>query len=179
MADQLHLVLDLDGVLVCCESAARRPHLDTFLDHVFATFASVSLWSAASQWHVDACVGQYMHDRPFQCVWTSAQTTRRVLAYAQPTSRDCNAGGNQIRVKKLRRLWRRYGPAMHKHNTLVVDDTHTTYVDNYGNAVAVDTFYSGDDTDRGLLELMERLDAIRRGYARDGSVRHIEKRVLK
>jgi hypothetical protein len=156
-----HLILDVDGTLSAEYEICARPHLHIFLCECFALFKSVSLWSAASRSHIDCVVRECLSGYPFRFIWTSEKCTQRG-SYEQ-----------QIKVKKLKRAFSHF-PDMDEHNTLIVDNTPTTYMLNYGNAVPVETFY-GERDDKALPRLLFSLECIRAQFLAEGTVRHINK----
>ena len=79
--------------------------------------------------------------------------------------------------KKLKRVCRRYWHHYTLHNTLVVDDTPSTYIHNYGNALQISTFHAGDRSDRGLLQALETMQFCVDQFALCGNVRQIQKKI--
>jgi len=53
--DKIHIILDMDSTLIDRDDddiIYGRPYLKLFLDYCFKTFASVSIWTAASrEWY--------------------------------------------------------------------------------------------------------------------------------
>ena len=193
---RLHLILDLDGTLVLDEapssggggggfnSPVPRPHLRRFFSVCFSHCASVSLWTAASaDWLF--LVSQLLDEmKPpgaprFLFEWAadrcSLRSDRRAIEEGDFYAR-------RLATKPLRKVWRRgVGKAngIRKHNTLIVDDTPTTFVHNHGNALLIPSFSSAPQTkaqsaqeDDHLLRLCAFLPHL----AAAADVRTIEKR---
>jgi hypothetical protein len=148
----IHLILDMDGTLVNM-SAQARPYLKEFLCFCFANFASVNIWTAASkEWYCtvhDKVFQNILEDNKFGFVWTSDRITRKTVASIEEFYPQ------RMSVKRLKKVWRQ-SKTINKYNTLIIDDTHTTYQENYGNAIPIPTFEK-DMMDTYLIRLIEWL----------------------
>jgi len=172
-----HLWLDLDETLVHGEehgdSVIPRPHLETLLRFTFENFATVNIWTAASRSWFEQVFAEELSPalppshREFHHVWCGDRCVNTV---------DYDAVDNRefyqpyYQVKPLVKVWRRY-KFMNCHNTLIVDNTPTTYERNYGNAIPIDDF-EGDAKDAELLKLTYYLPTL----LPLPSVRYTEKR---
>ncbi len=67
---------------------------------------------------------------------------------------------SRLPIKKLRKVWKLYRHTFTKERILILDNTPTTYADNYGNALVISTFTNGAD-DRELLTVLEKLKHLR------------------
>ena len=115
--------------------------------------------------------------RPGTQTGTLKEGTERATRVT-PGSRYCCGGNNyhmySTRIKKLSKI---YGKQVgwSKFRTLIIEDTPTNCVDNYGNAVYVPTYdvsRGGASSDRVLRQLTFFLDWL----GTQPNVRHIEKR---
>ena len=186
----LALVLDMDGTLVASSAGTcrARPHLVAFLEYVFRECGVVGIWTAASPtWYelvytavlrpalveVSARLGV---ECSFSFVWTYRRCT-----HTYENRDEC------VTTKRLHKLWRRRSGifrAIRRENTLVVDDTASTFAANYGNAIHVREYDpdadDGDDGDDGdddeLLMLQRFIALVLEHYTRTGTVRTFDKR---
>jgi len=219
-ASALALVLDMDNTLIDCANWIRRPdgtfeadvpiarpHLEALLAYAFEHACAVGIWTSATDiWYarVNAEIFAPTLERisarlgrpcAFDFVYTRRRCTRSV-AYA---------GGyfgcmERVRTtKRLRKLWRvRTGirAGITRDNTLILDDSPSVYVDNYGNGVPVPAFdlalnaydmtdrreyydpdaADDDDDDDTLLRLVTYLREVHAVFLATGTVRHIDKR---
>lgn len=164
----MNLILDLDGTLVADTDKedimpSHRPYLEEFLDYVFSVCENVSVWSAASEEWVLPILETIKTPRPFHFVWCG-KTTPKVRWGYMP-----------YKIKKLKKVWKAF-PSYTKHNTLILDNTPATYVENYGNAIGIYTYISGEDNE--LKKLQEFFPKIIENFEVTGTVRHIHKYAL-
>jgi len=187
------LILDIDGTLIFAEEKAKlihmqvkqhyhfeldggsilvwkRPDIDEFLEWCFEHY-DVGVWSASGSEYVHSVLTHIIADHlrsKVKFIWTSIRCTRKY----QQQSLDISM---PITIKRLKKLWRRkksgsYNPdsvgSYNRRNTLIVDDTPTTYQKNYGNAIPI-TSYTGSLRDselkrvKRLLELLISSDDVR------------------
>jgi RNA polymerase II subunit A small phosphatase-like protein len=134
-----------------------RPHLQEFLDYLFAEF-HVGVWTSSGQLYAEPLVEALMPGRPLKFVWSSARCS---------TARDWETGSytTQKRLAKLKRLGFRL------EEIIGIDDTPTKYARNYGNLVRVPE-YTGQPDDDVLVRLMQYLPALKEV----GNIRSVEKR---
>ena len=198
----LALVLDMDGTLVASGGTAAtcraRPGLVDFLVFAFCEAGVVGVWTAASRtWYelvhravlgpaLAAVSARLGVECTFSFVWTYERCTHRFEWRG-----ECDT------TKRLHKLWRRRAGVfrtMHKHNTLIVDDTASTFAHNYSNAIHVRTYerdVDDDDDDDGcggdadadaddddeliaLQAYLERVVLVH--YAKHATVRSLDKR---
>ena len=166
----MHLILDIDGTLISeNEPIILRPHLQEFLEFCFDLFETVSIWSAAGQKHVEYIANLIL---PPGRKWLFVRYSK----HCHQTYRSQLGGiySEIVMEKRLRNIWkcqtyRKLG--ITKFNTLIIDNTPSVCLKNYGNAVYVPSFYT-DSTDQVLLELMEYLKIL----IEVNNVRTVEKR---
>eukprot|EP01083_Nonionella_stella_P093857 263221_1 len=158
----------------------KRPGLDAFIKFCFDNFQHVSIWTAASQEWADVfirnLIGHQYRDSFTQngnFVWSRSRLSKQFrMRYFY------HYGNDVITHKPLSKVWRsrtRRSEGWNKYNTLIIEDTPRNCVDNYGNAIYVDTYEIIDDTDNSdkcLFNLMKYLAAL----LQVDTVRCIEKR---
>lgn len=194
--NQLFLVLDIDGTLLSESTpvtmswhldllAVRkhlRPHLETFLEFAFTHCGGVGIWTAASSYWLDMFV--YAIDpngcRPWSFKWSGDRVTRK-WTYIDPMFSSIRT---QFKVKQLRKIWRNQSLRAQGYSlasTIIIENTPSTCLSNYGNAIYVKTYgdenEGEDDTgDDWLLTLVEYLKHLTKILSVEGSVRFSEKR---
>lgn len=138
-----------------------RPGLRQFLEFVFSDprIGTVSIWTASTgRWPViyARLLRPLMPAHAsFFFVWEGDRCLD-----AHPEGRN---GGNGTTLKPLKKVWRRYHPGMNRRNTLILDDTPSTYARNIGNAVRVRSFQGQTSVgrppdDRELARLVHLLN---------------------
>lgn len=178
----MNIVLDIDGTLIEASVASRkaeaviyRPFYQEFIDFCFDSpdISGVSIWTAGSKGWVDE-------------VFTEEEQTRFDFVYTGlncSLERICGGGLWNVDWRTTKPLAKIYkseknkllGYKYTKHNTIIIDDTATTFQQNYGNAVLIRR-YKGGETDRELKKLMSFLPTIVEEIKSIGSVRYMEKR---
>lgn len=153
-----HIILDVDDTLLTStksvDSVHLRPGLRVFFHKMFAhpLVASVSIWTASQGWWrevwplVHACLPPRAH---FFVVWEGNRCSRRHNIEWHRTDVE----------KRLSKLWRRrvtFG--MTRRNTIIVDDTATTFANNRGNALKIAPFNARDMRDDELARIWHRLE---------------------
>lgn len=173
MNDKL-LILDLDETLIHASSAALERAPDFMVDdfhvyarpraHEFVSFCRlhfrVAVWTSASESYARAITDHLLgSDYPLEFLWTRERCT----AVYDP--------GSQTRewVKDLKKV-RRRGYSLDR--VLMVDDTPTNLVRNYGNLIRIRAF-EGDARDVELQLLMPYLLQLRAV----SDVRSVDKRL--
>lgn len=174
----MNIILDMDETLIHGTfhyEIMVRPHLFEFLQFAFEKFKNVSIWTAASKaWFEQVNKEVFMPilekiGCSFHNVFTVENTT---LSHVY----DEYSGQMIMRVKKLRKLHRsKKFPDYNMDNTIIVDDTRTTFQKNYGNAIHVREFIGKYDDE--LEVLMRYLEEILLPYFQTyGTIRTLEKR---
>ena len=168
----MNIILDMDGTLVSQPDIIPRPFLAEFLKYCFRSFNSVSIWTAASREHFN-----FVNETIFKPIldeikgeWGFVYTEERCSVvynlldgfYTRPSV-----------IKCLKKVWKR--PGYTKHNTLIVDDNPSTYCENYGNAIPIDT-YTEQTGDNKLESLVGFLAELKTVFEVHGTIRHVEKR---
>jgi hypothetical protein len=138
------LVLDLDGTLIAeTESGATdatavlaRPHLREFLLAANALGYDLAIWSASCRAWIDTVL---------QVIWPTDAVGEPVFVF---TGARCvlkrhmdgmHESADATVIKPLKKVWKSF-PQYTKQQTIVLDNTPSTYTQNYGNALAVRTF---------------------------------------
>ena len=162
-----HIVLDIDGTLINEnneQGIVPRPYLEEFLYFCFNSFETVSIWTAATKEWFDYVNENILkpirrkYNLPnFFLVWTSERCSYKkfdvvkVSRFTRPRS-SCDTGAfkkfdvdqfqsTRFSIKRLKKLWKNKRWGLTKYNTLILDNTPRTYIENYGNAVPIPTFY--------------------------------------
>jgi RNA polymerase II subunit A small phosphatase-like protein len=171
--DRLTLMLDLDETLVYASEIElgraadfqalgyhvyRRPHLQTFLDHVLARY-DVGVWTSSGRRYADAVCAALFPPQALRFVWSSERCS---------LSRDWTTG-EYLNRKRLQKL-KTHGYRLER--LLAIDDTPSKHAQNYGNLVCVSEYLGEDPHDDELLRLIGYIDAL----AGEANVRTIEKR---
>ncbi|CAF1284586.1 unnamed protein product [Adineta ricciae] len=172
------LVLDIDGTLVFAEDKSqvthmeieqnhhfeleegsilvwKRPDIDEFLEWCLEQY-DVGVWSASGSEYVHAVVDHIFPEHlrsKLKFIWTSSRCTRR---YHQ---RSLDVYGVPFTIKKLRKLWRRKTNSYNRRNTLILDDSPSTYRENYGNAIPIAS-YAASSKDRELQRIKSLLETL-------------------
>lgn len=151
-----HIVLDVDGTLISevlheDEKVCPRPYLKEFLLFVFQHFDSVNIWTAASQqwWN-------YVYKKVIFSHLPEGKTFHRVWCERCIYVVDVDDGYRRYKCKPLQKYWKRKNWGMKKHNTLIVDDTPETYMQNHSNAIPILSYY-GQDDDEELKRVINHL----------------------
>lgn len=116
-----------------------RPKLNIFIDFCFEYF-SVAIWSAGEEDYVNKIIKYIFRDRQKQLlfIWSERKCTKIVKTYNFYNQ-------SIIRIKKLQKIWKKYKGIFDKTNTLIIDDTPSTYMKNYGNAIGIKQFDVDND----------------------------------
>ena len=148
------LVLDLDETLVHARTAAlertpdfmvppyaiyRRPHLDAFLEQVFASFAHVAVWTASTLPYALPVLDSILDRDRLAFVWGRERCTYR---FDRET-------GEHVLLKPITKL-RRAG--FRREHILYVDDSPEKLVRSYSNLVPIRPFVG--DPDDGELPMV-------------------------
>ena len=149
-----YLILDVDGTLISedtdeIDQVVPRPYLLYFLLFCFQSFHGVAIFSAASRYWVFSVIQR--HIRPllppsfqFLFVWSSERCTRKKLMTGL-------FDYEYITIKRLAKVTTSF-PQCTKHNMLVLDNTRTTFQENFGNGIHIPTFMSTMTSDDYLLQ---------------------------
>ncbi|UJR17409.1 hypothetical protein I4U23_004304 [Adineta vaga] len=172
------LVLDIDGTMIFAEQKSnlayiqveqdhhfkiddgsilvwKRPGLDEFVEWCFEHY-DIGIWSASSSEYVHSVLACIIPDHlrsKLKFIWTSIRCTRK----SQERSLDIYAV--PFTIKRLQKLWRNSTKTYNRRNTLILDDTPTTYQKNYGNAIPIIS-YSGSIKDCELERVKYLLESL-------------------
>lgn len=148
----MNLVLDLDGTLINNNSVIIRPYLDRFLYTSFQNFASVSIWTSASEYwckqvleNIDPILRSISYTLGKQCTFKHIMYDAHCDPYVLPN-------GKVVPIKRLSKMYNYWFTAS---NTIIVDDMPITFINNEKNGIHIPTFTSAND--RMLLYLEQYL----------------------
>lgn len=142
-------IIELPGYIM---HTKMRPGLHKFLRAVKIDW-KIGVWSAGTPAYVHKVVEAiFPKDIDIEFVMTAEHCdVRKICGYF---------GQTETLTKPLVKLWKETQHKFGQHNTLIVDDTATTYADNVDNALAIAHFDGEDDEDeeleRILMELHDR-----------------------
>lgn len=145
------LILDIDGTLISqsefdsqVSSFKFRPGLLGFLAAARSLGFKLAIWSAANEGHVENTVTRLKNslDEPlhFLFTWDNLKCTT-----------VCRSGKCHI-LKPLMKVWERF-PEFHEHNTVILDNTPSTYQKNKHNAIPIPTFFDNIKSAEDDIEL--------------------------
>lgn len=154
-----HFELDEGSILVW-----KRPDIDEFLEWCFEHY-DIGIWSASGSEYVHSVLIHIIPDHlrsKVKFIWTSMRCTRK---YQQ---RSLDTYAVPIIIKRLQKLWRKKRSrsdnpnsigSYNRRNTLIVDDTPSTYQKNYGNAIPIAS-YTGSLRDSELKRVKHVLELL-------------------
>lgn len=182
--DKPLLILDLDGTLIDTTVNVKhdpdnepdliyydnqdvfrvwkRPYLDDFLDWAFDYFY-VAIWSAASEDYVKMIIDELKPEgREFEFVWSSKRCNYRY--HFTGGNDEIGISLRYTVIKNLKKVWRLKDIGVipkrrkySKYRTLIIDDTPSTYLKNYGNAVPIEAYNLTFKNDEELLRIKQLL----------------------
>ena len=124
-----------------------RPGLEAFLRKIPVDY-KLALWSSAGEYYVNALAKQLESMRAgFEFVWHREQCTNRYHFHLD----------DYIPEKHLYKVKRKKGIPLER--MLIVDNTPEKCIQNYGNAIYIDSYYGGPD--EALLQLSNYLSKIK------------------
>lgn len=174
----LHLILDLDGTLISeplhsTTAPVARPGLSAFFQWVFQNFATVSIWTAASnQWFQWANRNILLPHMPptaqFFRVWTQDRCTW-ILDFDPDSDRPVSQP-----LKKLSKFCKKHHHGITRHNTVILEDTPSNCMKNHGNMILIKTLTEQEpDLDSELIKMKHWMQTtLLPGYTTTQTVRH-------
>jgi len=138
----MNIILDIDGTLID-ENIGPRPYLDSFMLFCFRNFTTVSLWTAGTALYASNIVQNIL--QPILDA-VSYKLQKHCSFYLVMTDIHCVFRNNVI-IKPLQSL----GGNFAAHNTLIVDDTPSTFTVNPFNGIPIPRFSSCNYNDAYLL----------------------------
>lgn len=143
-----HIFLDLDGTLLFKQNnqIIYRPYWKDFLIWCKQNFISISIWSANNKSYINEIVSYFnssIEELEFRYIIDQSRCT---LQYNQSFS-------SYKIIKKLSKIWKQ---DMNKYNTIIVDDTETTFEQNRSNGILISSFM-GDKNDTGLIDIRSKI----------------------
>lgn len=128
----------------------KRPLLKGFLEYCFNNF-KVGIWSASDIRYINCILDGILtkeQKEKLHCIYSFDQCTKKVVGFQETSI-----------LKNLNKLWR--NGSYNKTNTLVIDDTPTTYKNNIGNAIPIDKWDKDKIKDKELTRIIERLKVLK------------------
>lgn len=150
----MNLVLDLDGTLInatdSLDKVVPRPYLDRFLCTSFQHFSSVSIWTASSEFWckqvlenvINPILVSVSHTLGRKCEFRHIMYDQHCNVYTLPN-------GKFAPIKPLAKMYNYWFTA---NNTIIVDDTPITFMNNERNGIHIPTFVGSNDRMLLLLE---------------------------
>lgn len=140
-----------------------RPHLDKFLDYLFANY-NVSIMTAAEKDYALFIIENFILTKP------ERKLNFIFFRYQVELSREIYGG-----VKDLRVIWELFQVSgFTKQNTVIIDDLDMVYETNPHNTLRIKGFFIVDEDtgkinydmadDDEILKIMSKLDHIRKVY---------------
>lgn len=197
----MNIVLDMDQTLIdgtlgnehTKPKLIARPHLDLFLEWCFDTFKNVSIWTAANEvWF------EHVNEKIFKPILEelsekNSPTNPYNFGFIFTSKKCSNAWrfsewhGHPFRFteKRLRKIHRLKSFKFKDYtlsNTLIVDDTKSTFACNYGNGIHISPFETDEYTpnwsdDKQLLRLLIYIrNVVIPHYNKYKTIRNLEKR---
>jgi hypothetical protein len=175
----MNIVLDIDGTLVKDVNdpdiiPEPRPYLKEFFQYIFKTFCHVSIWTASHKERAERIIDtvflpilkELNPDYSFDFVWTAEKVA---------VKQKWRLGGDYTStvIKDLKKVYKAY-KYYTKDNTVILDDTSSTYRRNHGNAIGLVT-WRGDPNDKELLKVLENIEGWKGEAEEQGTVRHVRK----
>lgn len=177
------IIFDIDGTLIdtneegtdpievegCRLKISKRPGFDEFMNYCFANF-DVGFWTAASSEYAHYILKLYLTSHQLEKVkfiYTEVRCTQRCMYTGV-------LDNYRMVIKPLKKIWDTKWAKTHgwsKFNTLIIENTPSTCLLNYGNAIYVPTYTYNTD-DKILYHLINYLESIKLST----NVRAIEKR---
>ena len=137
----------------------KRPGLDNFLSEIFDLY-DVAIWSYGTDDYVKLIIQAIAPTYDFVFIWTRKRCTLRRISNVE-CNLDTGMPQNTYHIKKLSKIWRKRTNNYNKYNTVVIDDTPITYINNYGNAIPIKE-YNGQTYDLEfdiILKILNKLIA--------------------
>lgn len=167
-----HPCANCDHHIVCAYHVYLRPGAVEFVRRLQKSF-TVGVWTASGRLYAEGICNLLFVDQEPACFLTSDDCTKS-FKHASFGGEAWSWGGGCITLKPLRKLKSRLGWSL--DHILIVDDTPSTWAQNYGNAVPIPTWSHDDEDDCTLRSLANYLERNWRDLPEDGTVRRTEKR---
>lgn len=134
------------GKELCNLYIYKRPGVDDFLEWCFQNFDNVGMWTLSGSKWVDEVLTHVLKGFPrerWSFIWTGERATRLTLQSNRDVSADAAVLEGRKVVKDLKKVFRQQGlrsKGYRRNNTLIVEDTPSNCVRNYGNSIFVSPF---------------------------------------
>lgn len=197
------IIFDIDGTLVDTQldgthlfnfdgtlyMTSKRPGFDNLMEYCFKNY-DIGFYTAASSEYATRILKLFLSNEQYNkikfiksyknCAKIRHSPIGSLLGSSTelPTHSGFGEYGlSEFIIKPLGKIWRkRYARenGWNRHNTIIVEDTQGTCIQNYGNAIYVPSYVFGREQkcDQILVRLIKYLDELRNVE----SVRSIEKR---
>lgn len=158
-----HIILDIDGTLVYStidddeiEKIVCRPYLGEFLKFLFDNFDSVSIWTAAGSEYalevINHIIKKFNLKKKFRFIFSGDQITYEFIVSGKRSYNTRTSDGlgfmDRLVIKDLNEKVFKKFDDMDKYNTMIIDDTKSTFAKNYGNAIHIKKFYPETETEK-------------------------------
>ena len=130
------LIFDIDGTLISSNSTPLkiipRPDFKQALDFTQAQGYDIAIWTAATEWWANCVVTRLFGrmETELVFVWSRNRCTQHTTNF--------EGLQNRITLKKLKKV--RQSFPQYGRNIWIVDDTPSTYQQNYGHAIPISTY---------------------------------------
>lgn len=172
------LVLDIDGTLAGeSKSDTLRPGLSKFFQQVqeLPIEFTLALWTAAGQERLDWFLEHVPFAKSkFLFMWTGRRCSRRA-----DHERCVDRYQPSALKKPLEKIWKQQkfrALGFTRRSILILDNTPSTFSPNYGNGIAIPTFYGYETEadDNALSQVIQYLQKVCHVYSRIQNVREIQ-----
>jgi hypothetical protein len=173
----LLIIFDIDGTLAGDSKTNRiRTGQAAMFRQLQEHGYTLALWTGASverlTWFIK-CVST--NSPPFLFTWCGDRCVKRCVKRAHFDSGLDRYHSSALR-KPLWKVWRRFKKqGFNRRNTIIVDNTPSTFALNYGNGLHVPSFQGWESNDVILQMLCEKLKQVQEHFRKTGDVRGMSK----
>lgn len=171
------LILDLDGTLIHFISRiekiedhhevaievpkegvlCKRPYAVAFITEI-SKWYDIGIWTAASKDYADIAV-KTLFPKPENVfpvfVYSREKCKQKHIPIERESLWETSRMAATMTIKPLVKMWKKF-PMYNRYNTIIVDDTKETFIDNPVNAIHV-TRWTGQSEDSELMTLYSYL----------------------
>ncbi len=173
------LILDMDGTLI--DGMTPRPYLEEFFIFIFENFKYVGIWTAAEKsWYEDIYIYIFKPildkiNQKFIFVKTRNNCKHKRINQYKDNGFNYSSSLDTTYIKPLRNIFKQKKLNFNKHNTLIIDDTPITYIENYGNGIPIPEFKK-EKEDKVLKDIIPYLQQLIECYNENKTIRYTDKR---
>jgi len=162
------VIFDIDGTIIHTQIFEknkiyiyRRPGLDELMEYVFNNF-EVGFWTAATHKYANFVLEKCLkrdHYNKIKFIYSYDRCRRRY-----EITEETGLIPQTTISKPLRKIWRTRNAKLKgwtKRNTLIIEDTQSNCIENYGNAIYVPSYNAININDEILYDLTLYLEQIR------------------